>query len=86
MKFNTIKCKVLRVGNENIQQDYFMGGKKLESAQVEKDLGVIVDQSLSGSIQCSVAVKKVNRVLGYIARSIEYKSEEVILTLYCITL
>ena len=35
-----------------------MGGTKLESVQVEKDLRVIVDQSLSGSSQCAVAVKK----------------------------
>uniref|UniRef100_A0A0E9XH61 Uncharacterized protein n=1 Tax=Anguilla anguilla TaxID=7936 RepID=A0A0E9XH61_ANGAN len=83
MKFNITKCKVLHVGNKNIGQDYFMGGTKLECAQVEKDLGVIVDQSLSGSCQCAVAVKKkANRMLGYIARSIEYKSKEIILTLY----
>ena len=35
-----------------------MGGTTLESAQVEKDFGVIVDQSLSGSNECAVAVKK----------------------------
>lgn len=58
MKFNITKCKVLHVGNKNIGQDYFMGGTKLECAHVEKDLGVIVDQSLSGSCQCAVAVKK----------------------------
>ena len=49
-----------------------MGGTKLESAQIEKYLGVIIHQSLPGSSQCAVAVKKVNRILGYIARSIEY--------------
>ena len=58
------------MGNKNIRQDYFMGGTKLEVAQVEKDLGVIVDQSFSGSSQCAVAVKKANRMLRYIARSI----------------
>ena len=41
-----------------------MGGTKLESGQVEKYLGVIVDQSLSGSSQCAVAVKNANRMLG----------------------
>ena len=62
--------------------------RKLESAEVEKDVGVIVDLSLSGSSQCAIAVKKkkANRMLGYIARSIEYKSKEVILTLYNTTL
>ena len=37
-----------------------MGGTKLDSVQVEKDLGVIVDQSLSGSSQCAVAVHMAN--------------------------
>ena len=46
-----------------------MVGTKLESAQVERDLLVVVDQSLSYSNQCAVAVKKANRMLGYIARS-----------------
>ena len=46
------------MGNKNIRQDYFMGGIKLECALVEKDLGVMVDQNLSGSRQCAVAVKK----------------------------
>ena len=45
IKFNIAKCKVLHVGNKNIRQDYFMGGIKLECAQVEKDLGVMVDEN-----------------------------------------
>ena len=49
MKFNITKCKVLHVGNKNIRQDYFMGGIKLECAQVEKDLGVMVDSPMCGS-------------------------------------
>ena len=45
-EFNKTKYKVLQVGNKSIGQDYFMAGTKLESAQAEKDLGVIVNQSL----------------------------------------
>ena len=59
-----------------------MGGTKLESVHVEKYLRVIVEQRLSGSGQCSVAVKKGNRKLGCLARSIENKSKDIILTLY----
>ena len=58
IKLNTTKCKVLYEGNKNIRKDYFIGGIKLERSQVEKYLGVIVDESLSGSSQCAVAVKK----------------------------
>ena len=39
-------------------------------------------QSLSGPSQRVEAVKKANRMLGYIARSIEYKSKDVLLALY----
>ena len=49
-----------------------MGGTKLESAQLEKDLGLIVDQSLSGSSQWSVAVKKKGQEYARM-RSQEYR-------------
>uniref|UniRef100_A0A8C4T766 Reverse transcriptase n=1 Tax=Erpetoichthys calabaricus TaxID=27687 RepID=A0A8C4T766_ERPCA len=52
------------------------------STHYEKDLGVIVDAKLSTSRQCSEAIKKPNRMLGYIARCVEYKSKEVMLKLY----
>ena len=58
------------MSNTNIKHDYFMGDTKCESAQVEKDLGVIVDQSLSGSSQCAVAVKMANMMLGYLVSSV----------------
>lgn len=82
MKFNVAKCKVLHVGNKNIRQEYFMGGLKLECSSQEKDLGVMVDQSLTGTSHCALAVKKANRMVGYIARSIEYRSKDVVLLLY----
>ena len=51
-----------------------MGGTKLEGAQIEKYLGEIVDQNLSGSSQCALVVKKnANRMLGYIAKSINLR-------------
>ena len=59
-----------------------MGGTKLGCSSWLKKLGVIIDQNRSGSSQCVAAVKKANRVLECIARSIEYKSKEVVLTLY----
>ena len=66
------------MGNKNIGEDYYMGGTKLESTHVEKEFWGIFGQSLSGSSQWAVAVKNVNRMLGY---SQEYRSKEVLLTL-----
>ncbi|XP_048853901.1 uncharacterized protein LOC125721830 isoform X1 [Brienomyrus brachyistius] len=43
---------------------------------------VYVDTSMSHSRQCGEAIKKANRMLGYISRCVEYKSREVMLRLY----
>ena len=51
-----------------------MGDRKLESAQVEKGLEVIVDQRFESMGSRS---KKGQQMLGYIARSIEYNSKDV---------
>uniref|UniRef100_A0A3B3RVY9 Reverse transcriptase domain-containing protein n=1 Tax=Paramormyrops kingsleyae TaxID=1676925 RepID=A0A3B3RVY9_9TELE len=82
MKFNIDKCKVLHVGSRNIKYRYFMGPTEIKVADYEKDLGVYVDASMSHSRQCGEAIKKANRMLGYISRCVEFKSREVMLRLY----
>ena len=47
MAFNVDKCKVLRLGKSNPRRKYFMDGKELGETEVEKDLGVMVHQSLN---------------------------------------
>uniref|UniRef100_A0A3B3RE61 Reverse transcriptase domain-containing protein n=1 Tax=Paramormyrops kingsleyae TaxID=1676925 RepID=A0A3B3RE61_9TELE len=70
MKFNIDKCKVLHVGSRNIKYRYFMGPTEIKVADYEKDLGVYVDASMSHSRQCGEAIKKANRMLGYISRCV----------------
>ena len=65
-EINTTKCKFIHVVNINISQDYFMGATKVLKLKKAIIMGIIVDQSLSGSSQFAVAVKKANRMLGYI--------------------
>ena len=48
----------------------------------ERDLGVIVDSSLKFSEQCSIAVKNANSTLGLIRRTINCKSQRIIMKLY----
>ncbi len=82
MKFNTEKCKVMHVGANNLEEEYFMDGKKLETITEEKDLGVIVSSNFKVSKQCIKAAKKGNQILGLIKRTITCRSKEIIGRLY----
>ena len=51
MEFNSTKCKILHVGNTNPRFTYTMGGYApegtiLESVEKEKDIGVLIHESL----------------------------------------
>ena len=58
--FNTSKCHMLHLGKNNKRYEYMMGGQVLETAQCEKDVGVLVHNSLKPSLQCSKAAEKAN--------------------------
>ena len=66
MMFNVGKCKVLHFGKDNPRNTYFMDGKQLDAVEEEKDLGVLVHQSLKPSQQIAAAAKKANKILGQI--------------------
>jgi len=61
---------------------YRFGADLLESSSVERDLGVLVDNRLTMSQQCSLAAKKANGILGCIRRSVVSRTREVLLPLY----
>ena len=74
---------MLGMGKNNENRDYRMQGVILERVTQEKDVGVVIDMGGKQAAQCQAAIGKANsRFLGYIRRGINYKSKEVVLTLY----
>ena len=54
---------------------YKLGGGELEVTDFEKDVGVMISDSLKPSMQCAKAAKKANQVLGQIARAISFRDK-----------
>jgi len=59
-----------------------LGDGLLERSSAEKDLGVLVDDRLAMSQQCTHMAKKDSGILGCIEESVASTSREVILPLY----
>ena len=77
MEFNSKKCKIMHFGRTNPHYCYCMGGYApagtvLEEVADEKDLGVIVSNTLKPSNQCAKAAKKANSILGQMSRAFQY--------------
>ena len=46
MLFNVEKCKVMRIGYDNMKAENLMDGVKLKHVNEKKDLGVIINEDL----------------------------------------
>jgi hypothetical protein len=82
MLFNVKKCKVMHVGRANARNDYQMSGVTLEKTREEKDLGVIVSDTLKPAAQCAKAAKTAMGVLGQITRAFRYRDRNIFVKLY----
>jgi hypothetical protein len=82
MLFNAEKCKCIHYGYNNKQYDYFMEKECIEKTHEERDLGVIITETLDITKQCVRAANKANAMLGMINRAFKYKNKEVVLKLY----
>ena len=82
LPFNAIKCKVMHLGYQNLEQTYHLNGHALESSHREKDLGVIIDDKLKFYDHTAKAVKKANQILGVMKRSYNTRDKITMCTLY----
>ena len=73
MRFNTDKCKTLHFGYANVKTEYLLGDEVVTTDGKEKDLGVIIHQTLKSNSQCVAAANSANRTLGMINRTIVNK-------------
>ncbi|GAB0178270.1 mitochondrial enolase superfamily member 1 [Grus japonensis] len=55
MKSNRARCKLLHLGQDNLQYQYRLGYEWIESIPAEKDLVMLVDEKLNMSQQCVLA-------------------------------
>ena len=86
MFFNLLKCHHLHVGKNPIGQYYTMqsheGEMRLENVKSEKDLGVIIDNSLSFGEHISSKISIANRNLGLIFRTFTFMDKDMFLNLF----
>ena len=79
---NIEKYKCLHIGCRNPGISYNINSFDLENVTNQKNLGIIVDSELKFHLQTDAAVKKANRILGIISKTIHTKSEATIPLLY----
>jgi hypothetical protein len=65
-----------------MKHKYSLCGSDLRDSINERDLGIIVDNSMKFSEQCNTAIKNANSTLGLIRRTIKCKSRNIITKLY----
>jgi len=59
-----------------------LGNQVLDCVSIERDLGILIQDKLKLSEQCTKVVKTCHRILGMIKRSFTFISGDVIVTLY----
>lgn len=86
MLFNVNKCHVMSIVNKvnrHIDFKYSMAGCELGRESSIRDLGVMMDSSLSWDTHIDTAIGKANNVMGCIKRAVGYKApSEVKLKLF----
>ena len=70
MEYNVDKCHILHVGRTNSKYTYKMNDKVIPMTNQEKDIGVIISDSLMPSKLCEAIASKAMTVLYQITYKI----------------
>ena len=76
------KCVVMHFGSRNPQYDYFIGGFKIKTEEIVRDLGVFVENSGHPSAHIDKIAKKAHGLLSQIRRSTILRDRSTVTTLY----
>ena len=82
MLFKKKKCKVLHVVKSNAQFTYSIKNHIIEKVKIEKDMGVMISRDMKVLSQCNYACSKANRMFGFIKRTINCRTTDIMLLLY----
>jgi hypothetical protein len=82
LEFNVAKFTSLHFGRGNPHHVYSINGEQIPQHSCQKDLGVVINESLGSEEQCTAAAKKANKVMGLIKRSFICLTPEIFLPLY----
>ena len=87
MFFIIDKCKVMQIGNDNLNFYYEMSEnqgvtKNLTSVEYEKDLGKHFQDNLKFERHISLTVNRANRLVGLIKHAFSFLNKYTLLTLY----
>jgi len=58
MQCNVGKCEIIHFGSNNRKSDYYLNRCKAREVDTQRDIGVLMHQSLNVSAQVQPAIKK----------------------------
>ena len=82
MEFNIPKCKIMHIGRRNPNFRYMMNGQELQTVEEEKDIGVLVTNSLKPTKHCQKAANMGQAVLKQLAKNFHYRDRYTFKKLY----
>ena len=82
MKFNIPKCKIMHVGTLNPGYKYKMEGTELQEVTEEKDIGILIHQSLKPTKHCKKAADMAGAVLKQITKNFHFRDKNIFKKLY----